>query len=80
MDPEVVGKGLSALGRGIGPTLIARARQMGVPLPAELGDPGTDVPPRLIVTVLRQIAGHFFPLLARSEDLSGQRQVQPPST
>jgi phospholipase C len=64
MDPEVVGQGLSALGMGIGPALIARAQQMGVQLPAELADPGAELPPRLIVSVLRQIAGHFFPLLA----------------
>jgi phospholipase C len=64
MNPEVVGQGLSSLGMGVGPALIARARQMGVQLPAELSDPGADVPPRLIVSVLRQIAGHFFPLLA----------------
>jgi len=64
MDPEVAGKGLSTLGKGTGPALIARARQMGVQLPAELTGPGTDLPPRLIVTVLRDIAGHFFPLLA----------------
>ena len=49
MDPEVVGKGLSTLGKGIGPALIARARQMGVQLPAELNDPEADLPPRLIV-------------------------------
>jgi phospholipase C len=64
MDSEVVGQGLSALGMGIGPALIARAQQMGVQLPAELNDPAADLPPRLIVSVLRQIAGHFFPLLA----------------
>jgi phospholipase C len=64
MDPEVVGQGLSTLGKGIGPALIARAQQMGVPLPAELTGPGAGLPPRLIVAVLRQIAGHFFPLLA----------------
>jgi phospholipase C len=64
MDPEVVGQGLSTLGKGMGPALIARAREMGVQLPAELNDPGAELPPRLIVTVLRQIAGHFFPLLA----------------
>jgi phospholipase C len=29
MDPEVVGQGLSTLGMGIGPALIARAQQMG---------------------------------------------------
>jgi len=64
MDPEVVGQGLSSLGMGVGPALIATAQQMGVQLPAELTDPGTGLPPRLIVGVLRQIAGHFFPLLA----------------
>jgi phospholipase C len=64
MDPEVVGKGLSSLGKGIGPALIAKAKELGVQLPAEVNDSGTDLPPRLIVAVLRQIAGHFFPLLA----------------
>jgi phospholipase C len=64
MDTEVVGKALSTLGKGIAPALITRAGQMGVPLPAELNDPGADLPPRRIVGVLRQIAGHFFPLLA----------------
>jgi phospholipase C len=64
MDPEAVGKGLSTLGKGIGPAIIARARQMEVKLPAELNDPGTELTPRLIVATLRDIAGHFFPLLA----------------
>jgi hypothetical protein len=64
MDPEVVGKALSTLGKGIGPAIIARARQMEVKLPAELNDPGTELTPRLIVGTLRGIAGHFFPLLA----------------
>jgi phospholipase C len=64
MDPEVVGQGLSTLGMGVGPALIARAQEMGVQLPAELNDPAADLPPRLIVTVLRQIAGQFFPRLA----------------
>jgi hypothetical protein len=64
MDHEVVGKGLSALGMGIGPALIARAQQMGVQLPAELSGPAADLPPQLIVSVLRQVAGQFFPLLA----------------
>jgi len=72
MDPEVVGKGLSALGKGIGPALIARAQQMGVQLPAELSDPGAGLPPQLIVSVLRQIAGQFFPLLARDATTSDE--------
>jgi hypothetical protein len=64
MDREVVGQALSTLGKGIGSALIIRAQEMGVQLPAELNDPEAGLPPRLIVGVLRQIAGHFFPLLA----------------
>ena len=48
----------------LAPAVIARARQLGVPLPADLNDPGADPPPGRIVGVLRDIAGHFFPLLA----------------
>jgi len=64
IDPAVVGRGLSTLGKGMAPAIIARAREMGVQLPAELNDPRTKLAPRLIVGVLRDIAGHFFPLLA----------------
>jgi phospholipase C len=64
MDPEQVGQALSSLGKGIAPAIITRAQQMGVPLPAELDDPGADFRPRLIVSVLRGVAGDFFPLLA----------------
>jgi hypothetical protein len=60
----VVGRGLSGLGKRLAPAIISRARDMGVPLPAELDDPDKDLPPRLIVDVLRGIAGRFFPLLA----------------
>ncbi len=72
MDPEVVGRGLSALGKGLVPAIIARAREMEVTLPAELDDPGTELTPRLIIGVLRDIAGHFFPLLTGdAKDLRG---------
>jgi phospholipase C len=65
MDNEVVGKALSTLGKGIGHAVTAKARQLGVPLPAELNDhPEAEIPPRLIVGTLREIAVHFFPLLA----------------
>jgi phospholipase C len=64
MDPEVVGQALSTLGKGIAPAIITRAKQMGVRLPAELDDPLADLPSRLIIDVLRGVAGHFFPLLA----------------
>jgi hypothetical protein len=60
----VVGKGLSTLGKGMGPALIAKAREMEVKLPAELNDPGSALTPRLVVGFLRDVAGHFFPLLA----------------
>jgi phospholipase C len=63
MDLEVVGKGLSTLGQGMGPALIAMAQEMGVKLPAELDGLEAPIPPRLILPVLRAIAGHFFPLL-----------------
>ena len=64
MDLEVVGQALSTLGKGVGPALIAKAKELGVPLPAELTEPGADLPPGQIIGVLRQVAGHFFPLLA----------------
>jgi phospholipase C len=68
MDLEVVGTALSTLGKGIAPALFAKAQQLGVPLPAELSKPGAQLPPERIVAVLRQIAGHFFPLLATTPD------------
>ena len=64
MDLEVVGKALSTLGKGMGPALIDKAREMGVQLPAELNDPGAALTPSLVVPLLRDVAGHFFPLLA----------------
>jgi phospholipase C len=62
MDPEVVGEALSGLGEGVGPAIIAYAKEMGVPLPAEV-EQTDELPPRMIVGVLRQIAGRFFPRL-----------------
>jgi phospholipase C len=73
MDPEVVGQALSTLGKGIAPAIFTRAQQMGVQLPPELSDPEAHLPARLIVGVLRQIAGHFFPLLARDTKDPGAR-------
>jgi phospholipase C len=79
MDPEMVGKGLSTLGRGMGRALIARAREMEVKLPAELNDPGSELTPRLIVGFLRGVAGHFFPLLA-GRDQTGAHSPSSPQT
>jgi phospholipase C len=64
MDLEVVGQALSTLGKGLAPALIAKTKELGVPLPAELTEPGAELPPGQIIGVLRQVAGHFFPLLA----------------
>jgi hypothetical protein len=63
MDPGVVGTALSALGKGMGPALIAKAREMGVILPAELRDPDARLTPALVVPYLQEVAHHLFPLL-----------------
>ena len=68
MDLDVVGQALSGLGKAAAPALIARARELEIPLPAELDEPGGELPPRLIIPVLRQISVHFFPLLATAQD------------
>jgi hypothetical protein len=62
--PEVIGQALTSLGKGLASAFIALARQLGVPLPAELNDPEAARPPGRVVGVLRDIADHFFPLLA----------------
>jgi phospholipase C len=70
MDLEVVGQGLSTLGKGMGPALITMAKQMGVALPPELDGPDGAFTPALVVPFIRDVAVHFFPLLAR--DTSSQ--------
>jgi hypothetical protein len=37
---------------------------MGVRLPAPLNDPSAKLTPELVVPFLRDVAAHFFPLLA----------------
>ena len=64
LDPDVVGSALSKLGKGMGAGLIARAREIEAKLPAELDDPGGELPPNLIVKAVRAVAWHYFPLLA----------------
>jgi len=64
MDPAVVGRALSTLGKGLAPALFAKARQMGVQLPADLTEPWAQLAPERIGGVLRQVAGRLFPLLA----------------
>jgi phospholipase C len=64
MDLEKVGTSLSQLGKAAASGLIAKAKEMGVTLPPELDDPGADLQPGAIVPLLRNVAHHFFPLLA----------------
>ena len=64
MDLEKVGTSLSRLGKAAASGLIAKAKEMGVTLPPELDDPGADLQPGAIVPLLRNVAHHFFPLLA----------------
>jgi phospholipase C len=63
MDPEVVGASLSTLGKAALPGMLAKARELGVALPPELDDPSAELTPALIVPFIRDLAGHFFPLL-----------------
>ena len=64
LDPEVVGRGLSTLGKGIIPALITKAQELGVPLPPEARGPDPDLPSDQLLAVLRGIAHRFFPGLA----------------
>ena len=63
MDDELVGKGLSTLGKGLAPAILGKARELGVQLPPELSDPDAELPPQLVLPVLREIAARLFPLL-----------------
>jgi phospholipase C len=64
MDRALVGQALSTMGKGLAPALFTKAQEMGIPLPPELTQPGAALPPERIVGVLREVAAHFFPLLA----------------
>jgi phospholipase C len=64
MDAEVLGQGLSTLGKGAGPALVAKAEQMGVALPPGTPDAAASLAPERIVPLVRAIAANFFPLLA----------------
>ena len=64
LDEEVVGKALSSLGKSMGQGLIEHARELGLELPPHLDDPAAEPTPQDIVDVLREVAWHYFPLLA----------------
>jgi phospholipase C len=65
LDLEVVGQGLSSLGIGVGGSLFAKAKSMGVDLPANFKNATGSTKRADIVPAMRLIANHFFPLLAR---------------
>jgi hypothetical protein len=48
----------------MGQGIIEHARELGLELPPQLDDPNADLTPQLIIEVFRQVAGHYFPLLA----------------
>ena len=64
MDPEVVGKAISTVGKHIGVGVIEKARELGVELPPQLADPSAELPPEKIIEIVRDIGFQFFPLLA----------------
>src|SRR6478736_380311 len=71
LDEEALGNALSRLGNSMGRGLIEHARELGLELPPELDDPNAEVTPQLIIDVFRQVAGHYFPLLAPAGTATG---------
>jgi phospholipase C len=63
-DPEVIGRAVSGLAKKMIPCLIAHAKEIGVPLPPEANDPNAELPPAMLVQLLRETALHYFPALA----------------
>jgi phospholipase C len=64
LDVDALAKGLSGLGTSMGRGIIEHAREIGVALPPQLDDPDAAITPQLTVEVLRDVASHYFPLLA----------------
>jgi phospholipase C len=64
LDKEAIAKGLSGLGKNMVEGVIAYAKELGVKLPSQLDDPDAEITPEVLSDVLRQVAWHFFPLLA----------------
>jgi phospholipase C len=71
LDDEVVGKGLSTLGIGVGTSLFTKAKSMGVELPEDFKDPTGSMKTAEIMPAMRLIANHFFPLLGQGTKDSG---------
>ena len=63
MDPEVVAKALSSIGKNVGPAVLEKAKELGVELPSQLDAPSAEPTPELLAQLIRDIGFHFFPLL-----------------
>ena len=63
MDPEVVAKALSSIGKNVGPAVLEKATELGVDVPPQLDDPAAEPTPAVLAQLIRDIGFHFFPLL-----------------
>jgi phospholipase C len=63
MDPNVVAKALSSIGKNVGPAVLEKAKELGVELPPQLDDPSAEPTPEVLAELIRDIGFHFFPLL-----------------
>jgi phospholipase C len=64
LDEDALNKGLSGLGKVIGPGIIEHVKELGVELPSQLDDPNAEITPVVLFDVIRRAAWHVFPLLA----------------
>ena len=64
LDEEALGEALSGLGKSMGPGLIEHAGSSGSNSRRNSTTPTPSSHPRLIIEVLREVAWHYFPLLA----------------
>ena len=63
MDPGVVAKALSSIGKNVGPAVLEKAKELGVELPSQLDARSAEPTPELLAQLIRDIGFHFFPLL-----------------
>jgi phospholipase C len=63
LDEEALAQGVSGLGKSVGQGIIEFSRELGLQLPPELDNSDGEITPE-VIHVVRQIAWHFFPLLA----------------
>jgi phospholipase C len=70
-DEQALSNALSGLGNSMGRGIIEHARELGLELPPQLDDPGAEVTGPVIIDVLRQVAGHYFPRLVPDRRAAG---------